>query len=181
MKTIMKKVIRQKLIDQLKNLDVEEKKIKDQRLSQAFLSSLAYQESQTLALFLAMPFEFDTSEIILQALADGKQVLVPKTFDQGQMCFLPYDPAHLAMSKFGVLEPSQGEPVTKDKIDLILVPGLAWRTDGYRIGFGGGFYDRYLKDFQGHTVSLVYDFQCLDFDIAAYDIAVKEVIDEGDF
>ena len=66
------------------------------------------------------------------------------------------------------------------QIDLIHVPGLVFRTKGYRIGYGGGYYDRYLEHFSGHTLSTVYPCQIQDFISENHDIPVQEVlIDEG--
>ncbi|MBC8931851.1 5-formyltetrahydrofolate cyclo-ligase, partial [Escherichia coli] len=73
-----------------------------------------------------------------------------------KMEFKKMDSIHpLIKSKFGILEPNElAETVDKKVIDLLIVPGVAFNKDHYRIGFGGGFYDRFLTDFQGHTVSL---------------------------
>ena len=114
--------------------------------------------------------------LIDQAQADGKRVLVPKVIGPGQMVFLPYDPEHLQESYFGVLEPSRGQVFSKEAIDLIHVPGLAFNAKGYRIGHGGGYYDRYLADYQGATVSTIYDFQQAIFKEEDHDIPVQEVI-----
>ncbi|MEY8462231.1 5-formyltetrahydrofolate cyclo-ligase [Streptococcus merionis] len=175
----MKKIFRQQILRQLKALSPAEKQLKDCRLTSAFLASKAYQQSQTLALFLAMPFEFDTSAIIQQAQADGKKVLVPKTYGQGRMGFIAYDPDALQVSSFGVREPISDLIVDKEVIDLMLVPGLLWNKEGYRIGYGGGYYDRYLLDFKGQTISLCYAFQQQAFEAEPHDIPVQEVIYES--
>ena len=66
------------------------------------------------------------------------------------------------------------------QIDLIHVPGLVFTTEGYRIGYGGGYYDRYLEHFSGHTLSTTYPCQIQDFIPEKHDIPVQEVlIDEG--
>ncbi|MDQ0222052.1 5-formyltetrahydrofolate cyclo-ligase [Streptococcus moroccensis] len=176
----MKSRLRQEALTKLKALSPDEKVIKDQQLAKAFLASSVYQQSQNLALFLAMPFEIDTDKIIEQALKDGKQVLVPKTFGQGKMIFVVYNPNQLTLSSFGVREPLSETAFPKHAIDLILVPGLVWNEEGYRIGFGGGYYDRYLADFKGQTVSLCYAFQLQAFEAESHDLPVQEVIYELD-
>lgn len=173
-----KKVLRQQVIARLKALTPTEKMRRDQRLTECFLKSSAYKSCQILAVFLSMDFEFDTSSIITRAQKDGKTICVPKTYAEGQMTFLLYNEENLVVSQFGVKEPSQGEVVEHSDIDLILVPGLAWNQEGYRIGFGGGFYDRYLSDYEGRTISLVYDFQKIDFKAELHDVAIQEVIYE---
>ena len=63
----------------------------------------------------------------------------------------------------------------KDKIDLIHVPGVAFNDKGFRVGYGAGYYDRYLADFCGATVSTIYDFQRYSFEEESHDVAVREV------
>ena len=173
-----KEALRQKVLTQLKSTKPERKRRCDARLTQRFLASSAYQESTNLGLFLSMAFEFDTGEILRQSQADGKSLFIPKTYPEGRMTFMPYEKEQLALSRFGLMEPIGGKAIAKSELDLILVPGLVWNKAGYRIGFGGGYYDRYLADFTGKTVSLCYDFQLLDFENEVHDVAVKEVIDE---
>ena len=93
------------------------------------------------------------------------------------MEFVVYDPKQLAKTSFGLLEP-QGdlEVVEPSQIDLIHVPGLAFTTEGYRIGYGGGYYDRYLEHFAGHTMSTIYPCQVQEFNLENHDIPVQEVL-----
>lgn len=148
----------------------------DQALLQAFLALPAYKEASCLATYLAFDFEYDTQLVIQAALSAGKEILVPKIFPQGKMMFVPYQPDQLQKNHFGIWEPLSSEGVAKNKIDLIHVPALAVNAAGYRIGFGGGYYDRYLADFEGRTVSTVYPCQQLNFQPEAHDIRVGEVL-----
>lgn len=97
------------------------------------------------------------------------------------MDFVVYDPQQLVKTSFGLQEPQGNlEVVEASRIDLIHVPGLAFTTKGYRIGYGGGYYDRYLEHFSGHTLSTIYPCQVQDFMPENHDIPVQEVlIDEG--
>ena len=61
------------------------------------------------------------------------------------------------------------------KFDVIHVPGVGFNPAGFRIGYGGGYYDRYLADYDGHTVSTIYEFQKVEFQADCHDMAVKEV------
>ena len=177
----MKAELRKKILQEMKTLSQEQKQAMDRDLTDQFLKHPFYQEAKVIATYLSFPHEFQTQELIEQALKDGKKVLIPKTYPKGRMDFVVYDPQQLVKTSFGLLEP-QGdlEVVDVSQIDLIHVPGLAFTTEGYRLGYGGGYYDRYLKHFSGHTLSTIYPCQIKDFIPENHDIPVQEVlIDEG--
>ena len=172
----MKKELRQTVLKQMKKLSGKEKEQADSWLTQRLLSSAAYQNAQVIATYLSMPHEVSTAAFIKQAQLDGKRVLVPKTYGQGRMIFVDYDESRLRKSSFGLMEPTSEEAVDKTKIDLIHVPGVVFNSQGFRIGYGGGYYDRYLADFSGASISSIYSFQQSDFEPDYHDIAVKEVL-----
>lgn len=172
----MKKELRQTVLNQMKKLSGKEKEQADSWLIQHLLSSAAYQEARVIATYLSMPHEVATAGFIKQAQLDGKRVLVPKTYGQGRMIFVDYDENCLQKSSFGLLEPTSDEAVEKTEIDLIHVPGVVFNSQGFRIGYGGGYYDRYLDDYEGTSVSTIYQIQQADFMPAQHDVAVKELI-----
>ena len=177
----MKAELRKQVLQEMKAIPREQKQAMDQALTDQFLKHPFYQEAKVIATYLSFPHEFQTQELIEQALKDGKKVLIPKTYPKGRMDFVVYDLQQLVKTSFGLLEP-QGdlEIVDASQIDLIHVPGLAFTTEGYRIGYGGGYYDRYLEYFSGHTLSTIYPCQIQDFIPENHDIPVEEVlIDEG--
>lgn len=177
----MKAELRKQVLQEMKAIPRQQKQFIDQTLTERLLQHPFYQEAKVIATYLSFPHEFQTQELIEQALKDGKKVLIPKTYPKGRMDFVVYDPQQLVKTSFGLLEP-QGdlEVVDASQIDLIHVPGLAFTMEGYRIGYGGGYYDRYLEQFSGHTLSTVYPCQIRDFSPENHDIPVQEVlIDEG--
>ena len=177
----MKSELRKQVLQEMKALHREQKQAMDQALTDQFLKHPFYQEAKVIAIYLSFPHEFQTQGLIEQALKDGKKVLIPKTYPKGRMDFVVYNPQQLVKTSFGLLEP-QGdlEVVDASQIDLIHVPGLAFTTEGYRIGYGGGYYDRYLEHFSGHTLSTIYPCQVQQFMPENHDIPVQEVlIDEG--
>ena len=173
----MKAELRKKILQEMKALSQEQKRAMDRALTERFLHHPFYQEAKNIATYLSFPHEFQTQELIEQALKDGKKVLIPKTYPKGRMEFVVYHPQQLVKTSFGLLEP-QGdlEVVELSQIDLIHVPGLAFTTEGYRIGYGGGYYDRYLEHFTGHTLSTVYPCQIQEFNSEDHDIPVQEVL-----
>ena len=172
----MKKELRQTVLNQMKKLSGKEKEQADSWLTQRLLSSATYQNAQVIATYLSMPHEVSTAAFIKQAQLDGKRVLVPKTYGQGRMIFVDYDESRLQKSSFGLMEPTSEEAVEKTEIDLIHVPGVVFNSQGFRIGYGGGYYDRYLDDYEGTSVSTIYQVQQADFTPAQHDVAVKELI-----
>ena len=177
----MKSELRKQVLQEMKALSREQKQFIDQALTERLLKHPFYQEAKVIATYLSFPHEFQTQGLIEQALKDGKKVLIPKTYPKGRMDFVVYEPQQLVKTSFGLLEPQGNlEVVDVSKIDLIHVPGLVFTTEGYRIGYGGGYYDRYLKHFSGHTFSTIYPCQIRDFIPEKHDIPVQEVlIDEG--
>lgn len=173
----MKAELRKQVLHEMKALSQEQKQAMDQVLTERFLHHPFYQEAKTIATYLSFPHEFQTQELIEQALKDGKKVLIPKTYPKGCMDFVVYNPQQLVKTSFGLMEP-QGdlEVVDPSQIDLIHVPGLAFTTEGYRIGYGGGYYDRYLENFAGHSLSTIYPFQVQEFKSEDHDIPVQEVL-----
>ena len=173
----MKAELRKKILQEMKTLSQEQKQAMDRVLTERFLKHPFYQEAKTIATYLSFPHEFQTQELIKRMLKDGKKVLIPKTYPKGRMDFVVYHPQQLVKTSFGLLEP-QGdlEVVEPSQIDLIHVPGLAFTTEGYRIGYGGGYYDRYLEHFAGHSLSTIYPCQVQEFNSENHDIPVQEVL-----
>ena len=177
----MKSELRKQVLHEMNAIPREQKQAMDQALTDQFLKHPFCQEAKVIATYLSFPHEFQTQELIEQALRDGKKVLIPKTYPKGRMDFVVYNPQQLVKTSFGLLEP-QGdlEVVDASQIDLIHVPGLAFTTEGYRIGYGGGYYDRYLEHFTGHSMSTIYPCQVQQFMPENHDIPVQEVlVDEG--
>ncbi|MCC3238154.1 5-formyltetrahydrofolate cyclo-ligase, partial [Pediococcus acidilactici] len=112
------------------------------------------------AITLSQKFELNTAPIIRSLQERKISVLVPKTFENRRMEFVPLtSETQLAPQAFGILEPVGGVPVAPTALDLIVVPGLAYeQTGGNRLGFGGGYYDRYLKRApQAHKIVLAFN------------------------
>ncbi|MCJ1970751.1 5-formyltetrahydrofolate cyclo-ligase [Pseudolactococcus carnosus] len=162
--------IRKKMKFLLRNFNLAEKQAQTRKIFDQFFASDSYKTAKVIAVFLPMAFEFDMTSILTDK---SKRIVIPKTLPNYQMIFTDYEPDKLVMTAFGVKESRDAISVTPD---LIIVPGLAWSNAGYRIGFGGGYYDRYLANFKGDTVSLVYDFQIVpDFQPEPFDIAISRL------
>ena len=139
-----------------------------------------YQESQSIALFFSTPFEVDTKSLIEYSLKQNKSVYLPRVVDKHQMVFIKINDLnkeHFTLSKYGIYEPI-GESTT-DNIDLTIVPGLCFDKRGFRVGYGGGFYDYYLSNHNTTKVGICYDNQITDeIDIDEYDIQMDILVTE---
>lgn len=179
---MLKKEVRQEVLQQLTKLSAqpELKEKTQEKLRERLFKSEEWQRASVIGITLSMNKELDTAPIIQRALLENKRVGIPVTFEKGRMIFCEYqlgDP--LEETSFGVLEPVKQLDIPKKEIDLLLVPGVAFSTKGYRVGFGGGFYDRYLVDFKGTTCSLVFTVQLRDdWEPNQYDLPVNKLIIE---
>lgn len=113
-----------------------------------------------------------------QALLDGKKVAVPKVVGEEMKFIYLSDLSRVAPGYAGIPEPVDDGPVADDPKALVLMPGLAFDSKGHRIGYGGGFYDRFLAAEPDHpTLALCYDFQMLPvLETEAFDVPVDVVL-----
>jgi len=173
----MKKALRKQVLQELKSLSAEEKEVMDAWLTEQLLLHPFYKEAKTIATYLSFPHEFQTARLINQAQKDGKTLLIPKTYPHGEMDFVLYEPEKLERNSFGLLEPQGDFTILEpSQIDLIHVSGLAFNPSRYRVGCGGGYYDRYLSNYSSNTISTLYPCQIQNFHPDLHDIPVKEVI-----
>ncbi len=125
--------------------------------------------------------EVDTYQIIRTAWQLGKKVSVPKCIPENrQMVFRQLEQFDQLESVYSNLfEPIVEKTVQTDsaEIDLLLVPGLAFSKKGYRLGFGGGYYDRFLQNYKGNTISLAFAIQLQEeIPLQNHDLAVQKII-----
>lgn len=145
------------------------------------LETPEWKKAQTIATTVSGGIEVSTEPIIKAAMAAGKKVYLPKTMPKRQMAFLPFNGADsLVKSDYGLMEPEYNEDLVNQEPDLVLVPGLAFAVDSnYRVGFGGGYYDRFLANYQGKTIALVptaMRFETADWEIKEHDIKIQKLI-----
>lgn len=130
----------------------------DALLRQRFLELPQVERAGTLLLFFGIDAEVDTRPLLEELSRQGKRVLLPCCLPQGKLEARRYDPDKLLRHPYGIPEPGPGcERVEQSAVDLILVPALCYDTHCFRMGRGGGYYDRYLTDFAGDTVGLCRD------------------------
>ncbi|MBT9672794.1 5-formyltetrahydrofolate cyclo-ligase [Secundilactobacillus kimchicus] len=175
-----KKAWRNEIVQALHTLDPNIKQSAEAALYTKLFETAYWQSSRTIGITLSTELELATGPIIEQATLDHKQVVIPKTLPNWQMAFYPFtETTELAPTKFGIQEPITGDPVDKSDIDLIVVPGLGFTPKGFRLGFGGGYYDRFLADYSGTTVVLalpVQTFEQPEWPVKNHDIVIDHVL-----
>lgn len=157
---IVKRELRKKYREIRENMSPQKKSRYDELLKKGFLASREYKNNDIVFAFVSKPIEIDTISIIEAVLKDGKRVAVPRCVtDKREMDFFfieSFD--QLEKSTYGLMEPipDKCEKVTDFSKGVCIVPGLAFDSEGFRLGFGMGYYDRFLSQFQGDKIGLCY-------------------------
>ena len=173
-----KKELRRTIRERKRAMTEEEIVSRSEALGVLFAQSEAYKAAKTIYGYLPYNQEVRTVPMLEQALKDGKRVAVPKVYGD-EMKFLYLDDlTQVAKGYAGIPEPIADEPVADDETALVLMPGLAFDPQGHRIGYGGGFYDKFLAAEPNHpTLALCYEFQMLpELHTEEHDIPVDTVL-----
>lgn len=173
-KTALRKQIREKK----RAMTPEQIRQASDDLGRQFLQSPLYRAAKTVYGYLPYNQEVRTVPMLEQALRDGKRVAVPKVYGDEMKFIYLEDLTQVEKGYSGIPEPILDGPVADDETALVLMPGLAFDPQGHRIGYGGGFYDRFLSQEPEHpTLALCYDFQVFDhLDTEQFDIPVDCVL-----
>ncbi len=176
---LSKKQIRQnclKLRENLSNFELE-KYSKD--ISEKLLKTTEYKKAKNIFIYLSFGKEVDTKYIIDIAKKDKKQIFVPVLKQKkGQMTFKPLVETFYR-NKFGIKEPKTDIEKQSDDSTLIIVPALAYTKDGYRIGYGGGYYDYFLdNNIYMASIGLCINKFIINFEPENFDKKVDTVITE---
>ncbi len=176
-----KKALRKEIRDKKRQMTEAEICRASQKLGERFLASSQYKNAKTIYGYLPYNQEVRTVSMLEQALKDGKRVAVPKVYGEEMRFIYISDFSLVEKGYAGIPEPIADDPVADDPMALVLMPGLAFDAQGHRIGYGGGFYDRFLAEEPNHpTLALCYDFQMLpDIETESYDIPVDCVLWEN--
>lgn len=173
-----KQALRSSIREKKRAMTPEEIQAASERLGELFAATELYRKATTIYGYLPYNQEVRTTPMLEQALRDGKRVAVPKVYGEEMKFIFIEDLSLVEKGYAGIPEPIADSPVADDPTALVLMPGLAFDKQGHRIGYGGGFYDKFLANEPDHpTVALCYEFQVLDFlETEAYDVPVDQVI-----
>ncbi len=164
-----------------KRLAVENKTEKSQTIMNKIIAMPCFRKAKTIAVYASLPFEVDTRRLILEGWTQKKRIAFPKvegndlsfyevtSFDE----LFPNGP-------FGIREPASFPKrlVKKTEIDLIIVPGICFDQKKYRVGYGKGFYDRYLKECSAYKIGVCFEEQRYagNIPVSDFDVAMDLVV-----
>ena len=173
-----KKALRAAIRQQKRAMTEEQIVSKSEKLGQLLAQNELYKNAKTFYGYLPYNQEVRTVSMLEQALREGKQVAVPKCYGDTMKFIYMDDLSQVAPGYAGIPEPIADGPVANDPTALVLMPGMAFDPQGHRIGYGGGFYDKFLAAEPDHpTLALCYDFQMLPYlETEEYDIPVDCVL-----
>lgn len=182
MEGLNKKQIRKDIIKLRDEFDISEKIIADEIILKKLLLREEYIKCKNIFIYIGFGSEIDTRKYIERFWQDNKTVVVPRTnIEKKEMDVVKIDNFdNLIKDKYGILEPDISEKAfDKDDIDLIIMPGVAFDRDGGRVGYGGGYYDKFLETLSSNVkkIALCYDFQIVKkIPLSSYDIKVDKII-----
>ncbi|MFJ8527893.1 5-formyltetrahydrofolate cyclo-ligase [Bacillus sp. NPDC094106] len=175
--------LRKQILEHMNSLSKEQYKTLSEQIVFSLYEQREWKEAETIGITLSMEHEVNTYIIIEKAWQEGKKVVVPKcnrktrtmTFRQ----IVNFDQLETVYMNLREPIPVLTKEVEANEIDLLVVPGVAYTRRGERIGYGGGYYDRYLVRYKGKTLSLAFDFQIVnDIPTEPFDQNVQKIITE---
>lgn len=165
------------------NISCDEKDIMDEKVLRKITQLWSYREEDILLTYVATGSEVDTRPLIEYALNDGKTVAVPRCVEntRNMEFYIIKSLEDLEAGSFGVMEPIKHkcEKLHDLSKGVCIVPALAFDKDGYRLGYGKGYYDRFLNNYSGRIIGVSYSFcVCDELPRGRYDKKVSSIITE---
>ncbi|MEH7224559.1 5-formyltetrahydrofolate cyclo-ligase [Bacillus sp. JJ1566] len=177
----LKQEMRKEKKETLRSIDKVTLNKRSLEITEQVLSLTEWVNAKTIGITISQEFEVNTKYLIEKAWESKKRVAVPKCHPKTKtMTFREITSfSQLEVVYYGLQEPieEQTREVLHNEIDVLFVPGLSFVTNGYRLGHGGGYYDRYLTEYQGNTVSLAFPEQLVEeLPIEPFDIPVQKIV-----
>ena len=157
-----KRLLRKSVREDISKLSTEEKEVVSSHIFNKIAHAKEVGQASVIALFISLADEPQTDNFIKHLLLQNKRVVVPR-IEGEEMNF--YDISEgLTAGAFGIMEPAATSPIEPSEIDVMIVPGVAFTSQGARLGRGKGFYDKYLshKDFHAYTIGVCYPCQVVE-------------------
>jgi 5-formyltetrahydrofolate cyclo-ligase len=186
MKEGEKKKIRKEIMTVRNALTQEDRETMSASICARFVRLHAVEKSTAIMIFLSFGREVDTDPIIEWAWRQGKRVLAPlcKPETREMTVYAIKTFADVAPGYFGIREPKRDilQPAAKGEVDIVVVPAVAFDRRGYRVGYGGGYYDRFLADMDVPAIGLAFSCQIIpEAPIDRYDQPVQGIVTEKEY
>ena len=162
--------------------DPDGKEALDLEIQSRFLMTREYRSASTVLCYVSKKLEIDTEGIILASFANGKRVAVPRCEEDGTLRFFIISSlSDLREGSFHIREPKEScSPLLDESLSVCVCPALCCDMRGYRIGFGKGYYDRFLKDYTGQAVALCYSDSLIpEIQIGEHDIMTQMIVTDS--
>ncbi len=175
-----KEKIRRRILKLRDGLSSEEREEKSKQIKEKLFSHFEFRTDRTVLFYAAKESEVETKGMIEESLSSEKKVGLPIV--EGKEIFFSriFDYGKLLPSTLGILEPEEKYPISLDELNLVVVPGIAFDEKGNRIGFGKGFYDRFLKKVpDAFKIGLAFEIQIVKtIPKISTDIPVDKIVTE---
>ncbi|GAB3071645.1 5-formyltetrahydrofolate cyclo-ligase [Salinicoccus sesuvii] len=172
-----KKALRKAMIATLSSMESVDKQKHEEILKDKLFDFIESHKIQSLGIVLSMPHEMETDDIIEQLVQQGKQIYTPVCdYKSKTMNFCRFRSFNEVVEDEKHLRIPQDTKDVNNNPEMIVVPGLIYSETGYRIGYGGGYYDRFLIDYTGLKVSLLFEEQLGDVVVENHDIPVDHLL-----
>ena len=184
--TLKKQRLREERLAARETLSEQERCVLDNCITQKLLATSEYAEATTVLTYVSVSSEVSTRMFIECALRDGKTAAVPRCLPGHRLEFVAITSLEqLVPAPFNLLEPSKDlSALIEGHMDdsICIVPALLVDTKGYRLGYGAGFYDRFLSTYSGKKICLAYQQNLSKTELphTAFDVPVDMVITESD-
>ncbi len=184
-RSVKKERLRGELLEMRRKMAFEEVFRLSLRIQKRFLGSAFFRSAKRLALYSSFENEVLTDDIFQKSIECGKEVFYPRVVrGSGRMAFFKVERLNeLSPGSYEIPEPGEGKGAKAgpDSFDLVVVPGIAFDLGGNRIGYGKGYYDKFLKEVKSGVVALAYDFQVLSggkIPVEPHDMQVSAIVTE---
>lgn len=173
---------RLELIRRCESLPPEDAPRAAQAMVRRALALPEVESARTLLVCLSFGWEIDTWQLVDRLLASGKQVFVPRTLRRGRRLALHAYPCPLIPTGYGLQQPVRQAPALDEAaidstLDAALLPGVGFDAQGYRLGHGGGYFDRFLAGRPFPALGVAYDFQVVErLPHEAHDVPLAAVV-----
>ncbi len=184
---MLKKTLRAQMRQQRRAVPPAERARASAMIKQNLTALEAYQRARTIHTYVSWQDEVDTHAVISEALQAGRRVAVPKV-QRAARTLVHYfidDFSALEAGAYGILEPSEEKGARKvaekNAFDLVLIPGLAFDREGHRLGYGAGYYDRFLAESRMPKIGLAFATQVVErVPKTAHDQRVDFIVTENE-